>query len=1844
MDPTKAIRLAMMVAKGVSSVTDKPLFKKDGGEVDAAQSFLPTHEREANKAKFLEASKIKDRMYHATHSDFNKFQNNFRGVHFLTPDTEFANNYLTDSGQDEHEEGANIMPLHVHAKNPFDYENPKHVNALATKASLGKLAIDQIKEGNWSRIEDRTTLKAIKSLGHDGVYVNECGVKNLGVFNSKQIKSAIGNRGTYDLNSSDITKANGGEVDDDNHNPISENDFRSDIPSESWLKEKIEDSGKYGVNKYGAPKNLGKGTGFIRKNVLLPVSLLKTFKGQSGEQSNVRSSSIDYLISHMDKTKKLPPSPDFSRKGSEYVPYIEIASDGTPWVNEGNHRIMAADKLGWSHLPVELRYYNGGERSNGPLHPSRVVQMHNEAVEKGVKRANGGEVDDDSLLPQGQVQQRKVSPIGFYSPAADAAANLPQESGTPEQMAAMLAKSRGVTDEMQHSGYAQKMTTPKVSKQDLVGHFESEMPDVQETVLGEKPQKSRVPTVERELAARAIYNWARESGEDTETILNGISALGDGDPSGLQDLEQLNVPESLLRPFRNEANTLRKQINTRTKYHDPKYQLPSGENYREVLLRLPASATQYAYDAFNPQTQTSRQFNSREEAAAFANKDETGQTVVSEIGVVKPDYHSPHWDQPNVLAHIRLNDRTDKDGKKVLFVEEIQSDWGQEGREKGFAGALTDADKARLAEIIAKEKAGTSTEQDIREWGKLQDKKSGAGIPAAPFVDKTDKWLNLALKRITKMAVDGGYDKVAFVNGNQSADRYDLSKKVGSVHYFPEGDGVGKGTLVAMPIGSDINSSDEVAMSHDNVAPEDLEKHVGKDVAKSLLSSPKTNGRHTVAGEGLKVGGEGMKTFYDKIVPAAVNKLLPRIKGKKLETVHLTNQPHDDKVSFHQPGFEVTPEMREHVKKGLPLFKRGGLVTKARGGAIAKSKGGKILPIENFLDSQTGEVTKKAQAGHSSIKKRARETSLEDLDKMSRDDLISWLKKTDPNGIYDDPEADNSWKLEPDDDFGKVKSDGTIHKGWVVHRYDVDEGEHEVWGKYNDRDEAFKNLNLARYNDAEFPPLTHEEALNSAKEIMKETMWPAESAKVISIGNAKKTEQKEARGGAIAQIPDEAFKNMRDSQKAIRRAMMIARSMKSNGGPEFGNLKDTYHGTEQTTTGAGGVDSEAESIPDATRLRGSEGVLSSSREALSRGALEGLPQHVKIPVTGASITAAPDDKVRAVAEQYMASTGRAYRPPTRYAKVDPKRAKRIAAAYDQMQHNPDHPLTKAAYAALADEVMAQYKAAKDAGFKAEFWDPVKEKDPYHASPRLAVEDVRNNHHMFVFPTRVGFGTDPFTAEELQNNPLLADSGERWNGHPVFMNDLFRAVHDYYGHAKEGVGFRADGEENAWRAHMSMFSPLARLAATSETRGQNSWLNYGPHGDHNRTARTEDTHFADQKTGILPPWVMHEGAEDFLHPDEVMEMYKLYRHHKASGGSVGGNRRMMGDGGNIETKDPDLFDMSSLHEVPKVSQFDLPRYMPARGVSPRVADVIKNKKVLGKMIDVVQKGRQMGGERWYNAEPLRQEFVAHYGQTNGNNMFRKYMDMVAATSPRSDVGTNVRNSSYYFKRLLSGQGVPDIGERNPQPYGHLAQKLHQMNAQRVATTGWDPLNNPKPASFVENLTGNQTPVTVDTHAFRLPGILSKDPRFLLTNYQASAKSPKLNIKQLVESGQMSMKDALQTPAYWDAAPRENEYGALEKYYQDKIAKELGISPAATQASAWVGGGDLTGLASDESKPFMGFFQDRIYKTARDKDMDPKDVLKHFIEGKISLLSSGGFVDKNVIKKSVEIAKTIKNFKS
>jgi hypothetical protein len=203
-----------------------------------------------------------------------------------------------------------------------------------------------------------------------------------------------------------------------------------------------------------------------------------------------------------------------------------------------------------------------------------------------------------------------------------------------------------------------------------------------------------------------------------------------------------------------------------------------------------------------------------------------------------------------------------------------------------------------------------------------------------------------------------------------------------------------------------------------------------------------------------------------------------------------------------------------------------------------------------------------------------------------------------------------------------------------------------------------------------------------------------------------------------------------------------------------------------------------------------------------------------------------------------------------------------------MEHDPSNPQVKAAYAELIKQTRAQYDALADAGYKFWFIDGDNPGE-YASSPWNAMRDLRANQSMGVFPTISGFGTREV---DVSNNPLLEETGLAWpygspdgTPVPVLANDLFRAVHDAFGHGIEGAGFRANGEENAWQAHIRLFTGLAKGALTSETRGQNSWLNFGPFGEQNRNAKVEDTTFADQKVGLMPEWTWTEGLAPDAEP-------------------------------------------------------------------------------------------------------------------------------------------------------------------------------------------------------------------------------------------------------------------------------------------------------------------------------------------------------------------------------------------
>lgn len=325
---------------------------------------------------------------------------------------------------------------------------------------------------------------------------------------------------------------------------------------------------------------------------------------------------------------------------------------------------------------------------------------------------------------------------------------------------------------------------------------------------------------------------------------------------------------------------------------------------------------------------------------------------------------------------------------------------------------------------------------------------------------------------------------------------------------------------------------------------------------------------------------------------------------------------------------------------------------------------------------------------------------------------------------------------------------------------------------------------------------------------------------------------------------------------------------------------------------------------------------------------------------------------------------------------------------------------------------------------------------------------------------------------------------------------------------------------------------------------------------------------------------------------------------------------------------DLFDLSRLSEVPAVPQYPMTRYVPKGGVSARMSSLVTNPDVVKQMQAAIEHGVSLGGKEWYNTQPLYHSFVNELGPNQGPVEYKRFMDYVSATSPRSDVVTNIRNASFYH--WLEGQGVdPRHVAENPYPYGHLAQDLHKQNASNILAGGMDPIKNPKPPSFVENLTGNQMPGTMDAHAIKAPAMFSQDPRFLETGVRNKIGTDLDTGKDLYGTvhprtayahGDFPMSHALTEPTWWAGIPKANEYGALENFYKDR-AREQGLTTAQAQASSWIGAGKMTGLGSPPL-PFMHLLDYLLRRTSAIRGETPALALKKMIRRQAPLLTGAG----------------------
>ena len=246
--------------------------------------------------------------------------------------------------------------------------------------------------------------------------------------------------------------------------------------------------------------------------------------------------------------------------------------------------------------------------------------------------------------------------------------------------------------------------------------------------------------------------------------------------------------------------------------------------------------------------------------------------------------------------------------------------------------------------------------EEVAKYEQLQSSwiASTGGVPDAPF---KDTWYQLSLKRILKYAADNGYERVGLTTGEQQAKRYDLSKQVGEVHYNPDTQ-----KLFA------YEKNGFSTILNETVEPNKLSDYIGKEAAEKLLNKkptvvPTDKGdvmHHILKNADLKIGGEGMKKYYDEIYPKFLEKYSKKWDAGVGETKISTeaspkswayfrdwfSKNHSDvggsstalanwqkgedskyvreflkqnKVQEPIRYIDITPKMKEGVKKGQPL-------------------------------------------------------------------------------------------------------------------------------------------------------------------------------------------------------------------------------------------------------------------------------------------------------------------------------------------------------------------------------------------------------------------------------------------------------------------------------------------------------------------------------------------------------------------------------------------------------------------------------------------------------------------------------------------------------------------------------------------------------------------------------------------------------------------------------------------------------------------------------------------------------------------------------------------------------------
>lgn len=542
------------------------------------------------------------------------------------------------------------------------------------------------------------------------------------------------------------------------------------------------------------------------------------------------------------------------------------------------------------------------------------------------------------------------SPI-FISNAWLALQKVKQEKATPEQWLKMLEKLGGIkAGEDRWTGLSQWLKDSQeksLSKMDIIKYLHDNMINVEEVHYIEA----------RSLEDSEQFRAYQREFDDIKVHVNDLYEAADNkygefiaemtEKYGQDWMDQLTDDED-----RQERYLLKAREDCDTSYHTP-----TEIAYDEMISRY-GDDWGMAFSYYQEDGQLTIEDEDRavyflgEEVSvdraihdvrlqnttkALTNKREIALTVPSVrsylIGGQNGDIHFDDADDGRAIAWVRFGDTVDAEGHRVLVIDEIQSKRHQDGREKGYKAIsqqglvvekyddvrgvwhIKDSQNARYLFDITTTDAHSESEAlsvAAERRYRIENGIGGIDIPGVPDAPFEKNWQELAMKRMLRYAAENGYDRVAWLNGQQQVERYDLSKNINFVSYNKETQKLLAGTLVDGVIDYDKYNIEET------VEQDELSKFIGKDLAPKVLE------KGILQGDDLRVGGDGMKAFYDEMLPSFMNKYGKQwgVHVEDMDIPALQREDSSDGVALH--GVKVTEQMKQDVMQGQPMFFRSG--------------------------------------------------------------------------------------------------------------------------------------------------------------------------------------------------------------------------------------------------------------------------------------------------------------------------------------------------------------------------------------------------------------------------------------------------------------------------------------------------------------------------------------------------------------------------------------------------------------------------------------------------------------------------------------------------------------------------------------------------------------------------------------------------------------------------------------------------------------------------------------------------------------------------------------------------------